>query len=887
MSFTSWLRNCKRALAGRMGKLSRQCVSFRPRLEGLEDRLTPSTTILQTNLVSDNIQVTPAQVQDPNLVNPWGLAASPAGAWWIANEGTATSTLYNTSTAQTSVVPLVENVPGAPTGTVFNTSGTGFNVTANAHTGSSVFLFASATGNISGWNPNVDATNAVVAASKPGAIYLGLAMASSPQGSPRLYASDFAHNTIDVYDQNFNLVTNLPGNFADSQMPANYHAFNVQAIDNKLYVEYTPIASVLAGTAAAGEGAVDVYNANGQLQKRLVLPGNTHINQPWAVAMAPANFGKFSNDLLVGNFGNGHINAFNPQNGHFVGELKDANGQPIAITHLWGLAFGNGGAAGPSNTLYFTAGLTSNLQGIPPFHGLFGSLQAVGGSQQDNSDDDNDNQQGPQILSPVLSTSTMPSSSILLSTMSAPPGLPYPTAATVDQLMADINYADNTGGAFTLNLQPGTTFNLSNELAIGAGVELTILGNGDTIDGAGHRLFNVASGASLTLDHLTLQGGYVWWEDGGGIYNAGGNLTLSNSILSGNTAHAGAGGGIFNAGGTVTVNNSTLTGNMSEGGNGGAIYNAGGWVTLNNSAISGNSATVIDYIGGSHGAGIHNSNGTVTVQNSSCITGNSSEWYGEVFNFDVDNYYGAVYQDSTSAIGALYGNPAVLLDPNAPQLQISDVNVAEGNAGTVAAQFIVTLSAASTETISVAYATADGTATAGSDYQAASGTLTFAAGETSKTIAVLVNGDRLGEPNETFTVKLSAATNATIPVSRAVGTIVDDEPHVTITDVSKQEGKKGQTTNFTFTVTLSTAYDQAVTMSYRTADGTARSGDDYVAKTGTLTFAPGETTKTITIAVKGDSKRETDETFFVDLLGLCSNALSTKSRGIGTILNDD
>ena len=220
--------------------------------------------------------------------------------------------------------------------------------------------------------------------------------------------------------------------------------------------------------------------------------------------------------------------------------------------------------------------------------------------------------------------------------------------------------------------------------------------------------------------------------------------------------------------------------------------------------------------------------------------------------------------------------------------RIDDATVTEGNTGTVAATFTVTLSAASTQTITVDYATADGTATAGSDYQAASGTLTFAPGETSKTITVLVNGDRLAEPNETFFVNLSSPTNATIADGQGVGTIVDDEPRISISDVSKKEGKKNQTTLFTFTVTLSAAYDQPVTMSFRTVNGTAKTGDnDYVAKTGTLTFAPGETTKTITIEVKGDSKKEADETFYLDLFGNSSNSLFTKNRGVGTILNDD
>ena len=389
MLSSPWLRNGKRsapAARRRTPTSPRQRASFRPRLEAIEDRCLMSTAIVQTNLVSDDTQFTPAQVQDPNLVNPWGLAASPTGAWWVANEGTGTSTLYNTSTAPVTPDSLVVGIPpnssssphGTPTGTVYNTSGKGFNVSENGKTGSSVFLFATVDGTISGWSPSVDSTHAIVAATNPGAIYLGLAIATDSNHGELLYAADFANNKIDVYDQNFQLVTTLPGNFTDSRLPADYHPFNIQAINNQLYVEYAPVDKVLAGTAAPGEGAVDVYNADGRLERRLIRPDDAHIKQPWAFARAPPNFGSVSNDLLVGKFGDGHINAFDPNNGHFVGELRNAHGQPIAITHLWGLAFGNGGAAGPTNTLYFTAGLSSHLApSDAPFHGLVGSLQVA------------------------------------------------------------------------------------------------------------------------------------------------------------------------------------------------------------------------------------------------------------------------------------------------------------------------------------------------------------------------------------------------------------------------------------------------------------------------------------------------------------------------------
>jgi probable HAF family extracellular repeat protein len=236
-------------------------------------------------------------------------------------------------------------------------------------------------------------------------------------------------------------------------------------------------------------------------------------------------------------------------------------------------------------------------------------------------------------------------------------------------------------------------------------------------------------------------------------------------------------------------------------------------------------------------------------------------------------------------------NRAYLLIPVSgamPFVTIDDVTITEGTSGMRTATFTVTLSASSSQPVTVAYATANATATAGSDYQAASGTLTFAPGEISKAVTVMVNGDRLAEPDETFVVNLSGATHGFITDGQGVGTIVDDEPRISISDMTKYEGKKGKTTLFTFTVTLSAAYDRAVTVSFRTADGTATTRDqDYVAQSGTLTFAPGETTKTITIEVKGDSKKEGNETFYLDLFGPSSNALFTKNRGIGTILNDD
>jgi hypothetical protein len=286
-----------------------------------------------------------------------------------------------------------------------------------------------------------------------------------------------------------------------------------------------------------------------------------------------------------------------------------------------------------------------------------------------------------------------------------------------------------------------------------------------------------------------------------------------------------------------------------------------------------------------------NGNGTLTY--AGAYTVGSSPSGIAVGDFNGDGRPDVATADADSNMASVLLNDGTWTPPPPPPapppaLRIGDRTVTEGNTETRTATFTVTLSAPSTRPVTVAYATGNGTATAGTDYQAVSGTLTFAPGETAKTLTVQVLGDHRGEPNETFVVNLGGPTDATIADGQGVGTITDDEPRIGISDVTKSEGKKNQATLFTFTVSLSAAYDQPVTVSFRTANGTATTGDnDYVARTGMLTFAPGETTKTITIEVKGDNKKEADETFYLDLFGLSSNALFTKNRGLGTILNDD
>jgi probable HAF family extracellular repeat protein len=231
---------------------------------------------------------------------------------------------------------------------------------------------------------------------------------------------------------------------------------------------------------------------------------------------------------------------------------------------------------------------------------------------------------------------------------------------------------------------------------------------------------------------------------------------------------------------------------------------------------------------------------------------------------------------------------AFLLTPvpeGMPTISISDASVAEGHSGARTASFTLTLSSASTQPVTVAFATAGGTATAGGDYQAASGTVTFAPGETTRMVTVLVNGDRAGEPNETFVVNLGSPTNAAIADGQGVGTILDDEPRIRITDVARKEGHSG-TTVFAFTVTLSAASVVPVTVNFATSDGAAKAGEDYDAKSGTATFAPGESSKTITVVVRGDRAVEGSEWFGVNLTG-AAGAFILDGQGLGLILDDD
>ena len=320
----------------------------------------------QHNLVSDG--AVSADHVDAALVNAWGLVASTTSPWWVADNGTDSSTLYNGNTGAT--IALRVGVAGAPTGVVFN-GGASFVVTNGTASGPARFIFATEGGTILGWNPAVAGTRAALAVdnSTAGAVYKGLAIATTAAGD-RLYATNFHAGTVDVFDAAFHPV---PGGFSDAALPSGYAPFGIRNLGGTIYVTYAlQDADQHDDVAGVGHGFVDAFDTQGNLLRRVASRGR--LNSPWGLAVAPSDFGEFSGNLLVGNFGDGHINAFDlgrfEGTGELVerGQLHAADGQPLTIDGLWALAFGNGAAAGPTNALFFTAG---------PFgeqHGLFGKV---------------------------------------------------------------------------------------------------------------------------------------------------------------------------------------------------------------------------------------------------------------------------------------------------------------------------------------------------------------------------------------------------------------------------------------------------------------------------------------------------------------------------------
>jgi uncharacterized protein (TIGR03118 family) len=312
------------------------------------------------NLVSDIEGV--ARITDPHLVNPWGLSAGPTSPLWVADNHSNVSTLYSGGVRGSVpvIVPLVVDITGgAPTGTVFNPT-SGFPVNGSP----SKFIFDSEAGTITAWNAGTVAQTVVPSS---GAVYKGLAI--STKGTPLLYAADFVGKKIDVFSSSFAPVT-APGGFVDPNLPAAYGPFNVQEIGGRIVVAYAEV-DPQTGDEVAGEhkGFVDVFDTDGHLLRRLVSGGA--LNAPWGLVLAPRHFGQFSGDLLVGNFGDGAINAYDPRTGQLDGTLTNKDGNAIKINGLWALRFGNG-VFGTPTTLIFTAGIADED------HGLLGEIVVKG-----------------------------------------------------------------------------------------------------------------------------------------------------------------------------------------------------------------------------------------------------------------------------------------------------------------------------------------------------------------------------------------------------------------------------------------------------------------------------------------------------------------------------
>ncbi|KRE58636.1 TIGR03118 family protein [Phycicoccus sp. Soil748] len=327
----------------------------------------------QVNLVSDVPGM--AKVTDPHLVNAWGASYLGTSPLWVSDNGTGVTTLYSggvDGSAQTTV-PLVVSIPGgAPTGQVSNPT-TSFVVRdAAGHAAPARFLFVGETGHLSGWNPAVAATgaspstHAVDAVVTPGAVDKGLAMGQTPSG-PRLYAANFSAGVVDVYNGDFKRVA-TKGSFTDARLPHGYAPFNVMVSGDRVYVAFAKRDSAhVDEVAGAGLGRVDVFTLGGKLVRR--ASDHTVLNAPWGLTIAPSGFGRFSGDLLVGNFGDGRIHAYDPGTLDLVGTLRGPGGKAVTIDGLWALLPGNG-TEGSTHDVLFTAGPQDES------HGLLGLLHA-------------------------------------------------------------------------------------------------------------------------------------------------------------------------------------------------------------------------------------------------------------------------------------------------------------------------------------------------------------------------------------------------------------------------------------------------------------------------------------------------------------------------------
>jgi uncharacterized protein (TIGR03118 family) len=405
MLFSSWLRN---------GKRTAPAPRFRPRVQALEDRCLLSG-YQQINLVG--YQPGMGHFTDSNL-NGWGMTSMPDGSFVVSNPfSTGLATFYDRSghvLPQTIIVPASAAQPfgptGEPTGVVYNST-SDFVISSNGKSAPARLIFDTLDGTISGWNPAVDPTHAIVMVDNgaAGDIYTGLEIAQNGHGQNVLYATDFTKNRVEMFGGAFNAI----GSFTDStvkSIDSSLGAWSVQAVNGNLYVTFASLTDFASGV-------VDVFDTDGHLLTPNHFaangPGAGPLQNPWGIVQAPRNFGAYSNDLLIGNVaGAGNINVFDPATGAYLGQLDQPNGTPIAITGLWDLEFGDGTPhGGKTNELFFDAG--PNAPGVIGY-GLFGVIHAAG---------DQGNQLGPQQQVSVVSTSIVSSPTMLSSTMPTPPRL--------------------------------------------------------------------------------------------------------------------------------------------------------------------------------------------------------------------------------------------------------------------------------------------------------------------------------------------------------------------------------------------------------------------------------------------------------------------------------
>jgi len=331
----------------------------------------------QTNLVSDIPGL--ALSTDPNLKNPWGLSSSATSPIWVSDNNAGVSTLYR---GDGSTVPLVVTIPapdsptgGTPTGTVFNTTTSDFQVSKGTAKAKALFLFATEDGTILGWNPGVGGNSATIAVdnsatpdAENGAVYKGLTLGTAG-ANHYLYAANFRSGHVDVFDKDFHQVT-LAGSFSDPNLPSGFAPFGVENLGGQIFVTYAKQdADREDDVKGPGNGVVDVFGTDGTLMRRFATGGV--LNSPWGLAMSPSTFGNFHGDVLIGNFGDGRISAFTPA-GALRGQLKSETSAAIEIEGLWGLRFGNGGSGGDPATLFFAAGINDEA------NGLFGKIENVG-----------------------------------------------------------------------------------------------------------------------------------------------------------------------------------------------------------------------------------------------------------------------------------------------------------------------------------------------------------------------------------------------------------------------------------------------------------------------------------------------------------------------------